>query len=40
MAILNEYSEEKGTEVMFFKNGEFTVHAGDKLIEGKITNIS
>jgi len=39
LAILNEYSEEKGTEVMFFKNGEFTVYLGEKHIEGKIKNI-
>jgi hypothetical protein len=25
---------------MFFKSGEFTVHAGDKLIQGKISNIN
>ena len=32
LAILNEYSEDKGTEVMFFKNGEFSVNTGDKPI--------
>jgi len=24
---------------MFFKTGDFTVHAGDRLIEGKVNNI-
>ncbi len=40
LAILEEFSEEKGTEVMFFKSGEFTVHSGDKLVQGKISNIN
>lgn len=39
LAILEAYAEEKCTEVMFFKTGDFTVHAGDRLIEGKVNNI-
>lgn len=31
-AILAVYKDEKITEVMFFKNGEFTVHSGERHI--------
>lgn len=39
-AIISLCTDEKGTEVMFFKGGDFTVHAGDRVIDLKIKSIA